>query len=131
MRPLTPSLATGAGHRVLLIEDHAESATSIERLLELFGYEVRVESDGLAAVTAAARFVPDAALIDLSLPTIDGYAVAAALRAMPVTRKALLIAVTGWATEEHADRARAAGFDKYLVKPLGVDTLVDALAVHV
>jgi two-component system CheB/CheR fusion protein len=124
-------LATGAGQRVLLVEDHLESATSLERLLHLFGYEVRVETNGLAAVEAAPRFAPSAALIDLTLPLLDGFAVAERLRVLPETRDALLIAMTGWATEEHAQRARAAGFDKHLVKPLSVDVLVDALAVHV
>jgi two-component system CheB/CheR fusion protein len=123
-------VATGAGQRVLLVEDHLESATSLERLLHLFGYEVHVETNGLAAVEAAPRFAPFAALIDLTLPLLDGFAVAERLRVLPETRDALLIAMTGWATEEHARRARAAGFDKHLVKPLSVDVLVDALAVH-
>lgn len=125
------SVATGAGQRVLLVEDHLESATSIERLLELFGYEVHLETDGLAAVQAAARFAPTAALIDLSLPTLDGFEVAERLRALPETQDALLIAMTGWATDEHARRAAEAGFDKHLVKPLSVDALVSALAAHV
>jgi CheY-like chemotaxis protein len=125
-----PPLATGAGLRVLLVEDHLESAMSIERLLSLFGYEVRVETDGLAAVEAAPRFAPFAALIDLSLPRLDGFAVAERLRSIPETRDVLLIAMTGWATDEHAQRSRAAGFDKHLVKPLSVDALVGALAVH-
>jgi two-component system CheB/CheR fusion protein len=123
-------LVTGVGQRVLLVEDHLESAASMERLLQLFGYEVRVETNGLAAVEAAPGFAPFAALIDLTLPVLDGFAVAERLRAIPVTRDALLIAMTGWATDEHAQRARAAGFDKHLVKPLSADLLVSALAVH-
>jgi CheY-like chemotaxis protein len=116
---------------VLLVEDHLESARGMARLLRLFGYRVRVETDGIAALRAAPRFAPFAALIDLTLPTIDGFAVAERLRAMPEMRDVLLIAMTGWATEEHARRARAAGFDKHLVKPLSVDVLVAALAAHV
>ncbi len=124
-------VATGSGQRVLIVEDHIESAMSIGRLLELFGYEVLVETDGLAAVKAAEWFAPSAALIDLSLPTLDGFAVAQRLRGKPKTRDALLIAMTGWATDEHEARAHAAGFDKHLVKPLSVEELVDALAAHV
>jgi CheY-like chemotaxis protein len=127
----TPLTATGGGQRVLLVEDHLESATSISRLLRLFGYRVRVETDGLAAVKCAARFAPFAALIDLTLPSLDGFEVAARLRASPATRDTLLIAMTGWATEEHQMRALAAGFDKHLVKPISVDVLVGALATHV
>lgn len=123
--------ATGAGQRVLLVEDHLESARSMSRLLRLFGYRVRVETDGIAALRAAEDFAPFAALIDLTLPTIDGFVVAERLRAMPGMRDVLLIAMTGWATEEHQRRARDAGFDKHLVKPLSVDVLVAALAMHV
>ena len=101
MGAATTVTRTGGGLRVLLVEDHLESATSISRLLRLFGYHVRVETDGLAAVNAAARFAPFAALIDLTLPSLDGFGVAERLRASPVTRDALLIAMTGWATDEH------------------------------
>lgn len=103
----------------------------MSRLLRLFGYRVRVETDGLAAVNAAPRFAPFAALIDLTLPSLDGYAVAERLRSSPVTRDALLIAMTGWSSDEHQRRAHAAGFDKHLVKPISVEDLVDALAAHV
>lgn len=127
MIAITPS----SSRRVLLVEDHLESATSISRLLRLFGYRVRVETDGLAAVKAAARFAPFAALIDLTLPTLDGFEVAERLRSSPATHDALLIAMTGWATEEHSRKAREAGFDKHLIKPISVDTLVGALAAPV
>src|SRR5690349_5595921 len=104
--------------RILLVEDHAESAKSLQRLLHLFGYVVRAESDGLAAVRCAEAFAPTAALIDLTLPSLDGFGVAERLRELPATRDCLLIAMTGWSTDEHARRARAAGFDMHLVKPL-------------
>jgi len=128
---VTFATKSGGGQRVLLVEDHLESAMSMSRLLRLFGYRVRVETDGLAAVETAKRFVPFAALIDLTLPTIDGFTVAERLRALPSTRDALLVAMTGWVTEEHFRRAMIAGFDKHLVKPISVDALVDALATHV
>ena len=114
--------------RVLLVEDHLDSARGIERLLSLFGYRVRVETDGLAAVECAERFAPLAALIDLSLPTLDGFAVAERLRGIRTTRDSLLIALTGWSSDEHAERARRAGFDMHLVKPVPVDALVGALS---
>ncbi len=98
----------------------------------MFGYRVHVETDGLAAVECAEQFAPLAAIIDLSLPSLDGFAVAERLRGIAVTRDSLLIAMTGWATEEHAARARQAGFDKHLVKPVSVELLISALStVHV
>jgi two-component system CheB/CheR fusion protein len=128
---VTVATKSGGGLRVLLVEDHLESAMSMSRLLRLFGYRVRVETDGLAAIETARRFAPAAALIDLTLPTIDGFTVAERLRSLPATRDALLVAMTGWVTEEHFRRAMIAGFDKHLVKPISVDALVDALATHV
>src|SRR5579883_1244461 len=121
------SFVSSTAPRVLLVEDHVDSARSITRLLGLFGYDVHAESDGLAAIRAAERFAPAIALIDLSLPSLDGFGVAEGLREMPVTRDCLLIAMTGWSTDEHAARARAAGFDKHLVKPISVDALMRAL----
>jgi CheY-like chemotaxis protein len=123
-----PHLTASPSQRVLVVEDHIDSARSIDRLLRLFGYEVRVETDGLSAVACAESFAPAAALIDLTLPRLDGFEVAARLRECPATRDSLLVAMTGWAGEQHYQRARAAGFDKHLVKPISVDSLIDALS---
>ncbi len=123
---------TTAGQRVLIVEDHLDAARSIDRLLRLFGYDVHVETDGLSAVECADAFAPSAALIDLSLPRLDGFEVAERLRESPVTRDSLLVAMTGWVGDEHYFRAREAGFDKHLVKPISVELLIDALSsVHV
>lgn len=113
--------------RVLLVEDYPDSAISMGRLLKALGYEVRVAFDGLEAVRCAAEFRPDAALIDLSLPLLDGFGVAERLRSATETRDTRLIAMTGWNTDESLERARAAGFDLHLVKPLSVDALTGAL----
>lgn len=114
--------------RVLLVEDYADSAISMGRLLRALGYDVRVAFDGLEAVRCAMEFRPDAALIDLSLPLLDGCGVAERLRGASETRDIRLIAMTGWTTDESLERARAAGFDLHLVKPLSVDMLTGALA---
>ena len=118
----------GARMRVLLVDDHVDSATAVARLLFALGYETRVAFDGLEGVESATIFHPDAALVDLSLPRLDGFGVAERLRAMPETREALLIALTGWSTDEVVERARGAGFDLHLVKPVTLDTLTGALA---
>jgi CheY-like chemotaxis protein len=120
--------AEGAGRRVLLVEDHVDSALGIARLLRALGYDVCVAFDGLDAVRRAEEFRPEVAFIDLSLPELDGVAVALRLRAMHETRDTRLIAMTGWATDECVERTRDAGFDMHLVKPLSVGTLRAALA---
>jgi two-component system CheB/CheR fusion protein len=118
----------GLGTRVLIAEDHVDSATGIGRLLRLHGYEVAIVTDGRDAVRTATRFVPQAALIDLTLPGLDGFEVARQLRGQVTTRDCRLIAMTGWTADEYADRARAAGFDEHLVKPISLDSLLQALA---
>ena len=123
-----PQGARVAMRRVLLVEDHVSSAYSIGRLLTHFGYDVRIERDGLSAIRAAREFLPTIALIDLTLPIVDGFGVAQQVRANPATRSTLLIAMTGWSDAEHEAKALAAGFDKHLVKPLSAAALLDALA---
>jgi CheY-like chemotaxis protein len=119
----------GAGStRVLLVDDHFDSVVSIGRLLRLLGYDVRVALDGLEALSCAEEFRPHVALIDLSLPGLDGFAVARRLRYLDATRETRLVAMTGWSTKECAWHAREAGFDLHLVKPVSVKMLTDALS---
>jgi two-component system, chemotaxis family, CheB/CheR fusion protein len=114
--------------RVMLVDDHIESLISIARLLRVLGYDVRVAPDGPRALASAERFHPEAALIDLSLPGMDGFTIARRLRAMDWARRSLLIAMTGWESDEYTQRTREVGFDAHLVKPLSADALTDALS---
>ena len=123
-----PRLARESRPRILLVEDHVGAAISIGRLLTHFGYDVRVERDGLAAIRTAREFVPDVALIDLSLSILDGFAVARHLRESPRTHSALLIAMTGWSDPEEEQRARACGFDRQLMKPISANALAEVLS---
>ena len=125
MRPPAPN---AVAMRVMLVDDNLDSLVSVGRLLSVLGYDVRAEQDGLKALSCAEEFRPDVALIDLSLPGMDGCAVARRMRALDATRDTRLIAMTGWATAESQSRTRDAGFDLHLVKPLSVDALTDALS---
>ena len=122
---ITPG--AGAGRRVLIVDDHVASVTSLSLVLSLLGYDVRCAFDGLEALRCAAEFKPEVAIIDLSLPLLDGYAVAERMRAMDGTRDTLLVAMTGWGSATVSERVRASGFDLHLVKPVSVDRLTDAL----
>jgi CheY-like chemotaxis protein len=113
--------------RVLLVDDHVESVVSVGRLLRAQGYHVQAALSGSEAVSSAAAFRPDVALIDLSLPVLDGFAVAKELRAMPATKGTFLIALTGWDSDDVVARARAAGFDRHMVKPLSLDAMLAVL----
>jgi len=114
--------------RVLIIEDSKDSADSLQLLLELLGHEARVAYTGLAGVKAAVEWVPEAVISDIGLPGLDGYGVAAELRKTPATSRILLIGVSGYGQDEDRYRARAAGFDYYLVKPASPDELQRLLA---
>ncbi len=108
----------GQGTRsVLVVDDNADAAESLALVLRAAGYEVRTAHDGPAALEAAAAARPDAVLLDLGLPRMDGYEVARRLRRQAGAAPPLLVAVTGYGQEENRRRAEQAGFDGYLVKP--------------
>ncbi|HXJ20882.1 MAG TPA: PAS domain-containing protein [Polyangia bacterium] len=103
--------------RVLVVDDNVDAATGMGHLLGLLGHQVVVKHDGPTALVAAGGAPPDLVLLDIGLPGMDGYAVAAQLRAAGHTR-ATLVAVTGYGQEEDSRSARAAGFDGHLAKPV-------------
>ena len=116
-RPNVPS------PRVLVVEDDPESLQMMGALLSLWGYEPNLAPDGNAGLEQAARDRPDVVLLDLGLPGIDGFEVARRLRRMPEGDEMLIVAVTAYRGEEHRRQATEAGFDKYLMKPVDIETL--------
>jgi signal transduction histidine kinase/CheY-like chemotaxis protein len=129
--PVAADDTLGAPHgqlRVLVVDDHADGATSMCRLLRVLGYDARQASDGLAGLDAAAEFRPDVALLDIAMPRLSGYDVARRRRAEPWGKEMLLIAVTGWGQDGDKQRAADAGFDCHLTKPVAVADLTRALS---
>jgi CheY-like chemotaxis protein len=104
--------------KVLVIEDNRDSADSLAVLLRLFGYDAGVAYTGANGLAAAKADPPDVILCDLGLPGLDGYAVAAALRADPTTAGARLVAVSGHGTEAERVRCTEAGFVRHVLKPV-------------
>jgi signal transduction histidine kinase/ActR/RegA family two-component response regulator len=127
-----PLRADGTGtqvRRVLLADDNEDFAQSMGQLLSARGHDVRVVHDGAEALEVAREFMPDIAFLDIGMPKVHGYEVARRLRALPATASCYLVAVTGWGQEDDRNRAREAGFDKHLVKPVDpaeVEALVQA-----
>jgi CheY-like chemotaxis protein len=117
---------TDGARRILVADDDVSSVVSVGRLLQAHGYDVRAALTGLDALDSALAFRPDAALIDLALPLLDGCRVARLLRANPETRDARLIALTQRGTDVLAETL-GAGFDLHLVKPVALDELLAAL----
>jgi CheY-like chemotaxis protein len=113
--------------RILVIEDNRDSAESLQMLFEATGYEVRLAHTGTDGVRAASEWRPDAVVCDIGLPGMDGFTVARQLRANSGTAGVRLIAVTGYGREEDVEKARAAGFDDHLVKPVDPEKLLEKL----
>ena len=119
-----------ARRRVLVVDDNRDFANTLAELLETFGHEVRTVYDGRAAVAIAAEYRPDAVLLDIGLPEMNGYEVARELREVPGLAQVRLVAFTGYGQEEDRRRVREAGFDFHLVKPVEaveLARLIDAL----
>lgn len=113
--------------RVLVVEDNADAAESLQILLGCHGFQVTIARTGKEGLAFAKEQQPDVVLCDIGLPQMDGYAVAQALRADVATRDLHLIALTGYGREEERQKALAAGFDDHLVKPADPAALVEVL----
>jgi CheY-like chemotaxis protein len=113
--------------RVLVVEDSPDTRESLRVLLQMWGHPVEVAADGLLGVAKALAWRPEAVIVDIGLPGIDGYEVARRLRAAsgPAVQ---LIALTAYGRPEDRAQALQAGFDVHLVKPVEVDTLRRLLA---
>ena len=109
--------------RVLVVDDLKDARLSLRLLRELWGHEVHEAADGLSALAAARTFRPDAILLDIQLPRLDGYAVARRLREIPGLEHTCLIAATASGMARDLARAREAGFHHHLIKPFDLDTL--------
>ncbi len=106
--------------KVLVVDDNRDSAEMLGMLIGMHGHDVRTAFAGPDALTTARDFAPDVVFLDIGLPVMSGYEVAQRLRRSEPTQRSLLVALTGWGAPEHVARARAAGFDVHMTKP--VDT---------
>jgi PAS domain S-box-containing protein len=114
--------------RVLIADDNRDSTDSLSLLLELTGCETWTAYDGVEAVQAAGAHHPDAALLDIGMPRVNGYEAARRIREQPWGKSMLLVAITGWGQEDDKQRARKAGFDHHLTKPVQLAELKSLLA---
>ncbi len=127
-RPAEAPPYSATGRRVLIADDNKDAADTLGLLLEIDGHEVRVAHGGHAAVAIAQAFRPDVALLDIGMPELSGYEVAAALRQEPWGRAIQLIALTGWGQESDRRQSQAAGFDRHLTKPIDMEALCNVLS---
>jgi two-component system, sensor histidine kinase len=114
--------------RVLIVDDNRDAADSISLLLQIHGHEVRTAYAGEAALQLAATYPADLVLLDIGLPGMNGYEVARRLRATGASTH--LVALTGYGQPEDLMRAKEAGFDDHMVKPVDFDRLLETLAAQ-
>ena len=125
-----PGAGTGATSRVrnvLVVDDNVDAADSLAQLLSAWGYHVTVAHDGPAALAAMQDALPDIALLDIGMPAMDGYELAAHLRFQPGCEDLPIVAITGSGGPEDMRRSRAKGFSAHLVKPVSPASLMTLL----
>ena len=113
--------------RVLVVDDNRDAANTLALVLDANGYEVATAYDAAAAIDAMRGFAPHAAILDIGLPGMDGYALARRLADTQDAARPRLVALTGYGTQQDRARALAAGFDDHLVKPVEPERLVAVL----
>jgi two-component system cell cycle response regulator DivK len=109
---------------ILLIEDNEQNRYLLTFLLEQSGYQVRAVPDGPSGIEAARALLPSLILLDIQLPTMDGYAVARALRQSEGLRETPIIAVTSYAMPGDREKALAAGCNGYIEKPINPEIFI-------
>jgi CheY-like chemotaxis protein len=114
---------THSGMRILIVDDNIDGAATLTQALVEMGYHARLAHDASTALRVAAEFRPDIAFLDIGLPVMDGYELAAHLRALPGLADMQLVALTGYGQDSDRARTRQAGFRHHLVKPVAMKEL--------
>jgi CheY-like chemotaxis protein len=123
MKPETHQESPVEKRRVLIVDDNLDALESMKLLLEFLGHEIEIASNGRSALERVASWQPEVSLIDIGLPDIDGYELVKRLRAMNLSDRHLLVALTGYGQPEDRERALEAGFDVHMTKPVDLDEL--------
>jgi len=127
-RDVREAIPHSVRRRILIVDDSEDGAESLAMLLRLAGHDTYKAHDGQEAITEAERLRPDAVLLDIGLPIMNGYEVCRHIRREPWGKHLTIVALTGWDQEEDRHRSREAGFDAHMVKPVDHDELLKLLA---
>ena len=125
--PPASAVVEARSARILVVDDNVDTARGMARLLKLVGHSVATAHSGPEAIETARQHRPEVVLLDIGLPGMSGYEVAARLRQEESCQGALIIAVSGYGQEDDRRRSRKAGFDHHLLKPLDHDALLELL----
>lgn len=123
------SIATTASAlHVLVVDDNHDAADTLAEVLEIMGCRTATAYDGLEGVEKAEQLRPDAVVLDLGMPRLNGYEACQRIRALPWAGDLRLVAVSGWGQQDDRRRSMEAGFDAHLVKPVAPEELLALLA---
>ncbi|HEX4522173.1 MAG TPA: ATP-binding protein [Casimicrobiaceae bacterium] len=114
--------------RILVADDNRDSAESLAALLRMVGHQVRIAHDGVEALGIASEYRPDAVVLDIGMPKMNGYEVARKLRTQAWGKEMIIVAASGWGQDADKQRSRECGVDHHLVKPLEPSSLLRVLA---
>jgi CheY-like chemotaxis protein len=120
-----------AGEPILIVDDHPVNLKLARLVLATEGYDVRTAVDADTTLAALATFRPRLILMDLQLPGVDGFDLTRRIKADPVLGSIRIVALTAYAMKGDEERARAAGCDGYITKPVDVDRLRTLVADHI
>jgi signal transduction histidine kinase len=126
--PPSPVSRQDARLKVLVVDDNFDVAQTTGWMIEAIGHDYRLVHESKLAVRTAGEYRPDAILLDINMPGMDGYAVCKALRAQALFDDTAIIAQTGWGQAQDRACAGESGFDDHLVKPVNMDRLEQLLA---
>lgn len=118
------------GHRILVVDDNRDAADTLAMLLKIKKYDAHTRYGGMEALDAVADLRPDAVLLDIGMPGMDGYETARRLRQLPQGQSVLLVALTGYGQDDDRRRSREAGFDAHLTKPVDLKDLEGVLTTR-
>lgn len=113
--------------RVLIVDDNRDAADTLAEMLRVMGYDAFTAYDGVEGVARVQVLQPDAVLLDLGMPRLDGYGACRAIRAGANGARIALVALSGWGQTADTERTQEAGFDRHLVKPVLPEALVAAI----
>jgi len=125
-KPSTPCVSDSL--QVLVVDDNVDAAELLSEVLALSGHKAMAFNDGLSALAAARDVRPDVVILDIGLPEMNGYEVARRFRAEPAFAGIVLVAVTGWGSEDDKRQSREAGFDHHLTKPVDFERVQEIFA---
>ncbi len=109
--------------KVLVVDDNRDAADSLQALFEMENCNVATAYDGMEAVEAVDEIMPDMIIMDLGMPSMDGYEAARRIRRKPGSQNVLMIALTGWGQNDARQRTIEAGFDHHMIKPVNFEEL--------